>query len=101
LLSPLSPPRHPVQLARFARFGLRGADRAAAQLQTPEARALLAGLAAHSVLPLERWMSAGVGLVLAAYAHVVGWPVAEGGSQAITDALVAILREHGGEVVCG
>ena len=100
LLSPLSVPHHPLHLARFARFGLRGADRAADRLRTPEARALLAGLAAHSVLPLDRWMSAGVGLVLAAYAHVVGWPVAEGGSQAITDALVAILREHGGEVVC-
>ena len=90
-LSPLTLPHHPLQLARFARFGLRGADRAATHLHTSEARALLAGLAAHSVLPLERWMSAGVGLMLAAYAHVVGWPVAEGGSQAITDALVAIL----------
>ena len=99
-LSPLTLPHHPLQLARFARFGLRGADRAATHLHTSEARALLAGLAAHSVLPLERWMSAGVGLMLAAYAHVVGWPVAEGGSQAITDALVAILRAHGGEVVC-
>ena len=100
LLAPLAVPHHPLQVARFARFGLRGADRAADRLQTPEARALLAGLAAHSVLPLDRWLSAGVGLVLGAYAHVVGWPVAAGGSQAITDALVAILREHGGEVVC-
>jgi phytoene dehydrogenase-like protein len=100
LLSPLTPPRHPLQLARFARYGLRGADRTAAHLHTSEGRALLAGLAAHSVLPLDRWMTAGVGLMLAAYAHVVGWPVAEGGSQAITDALVAILHAHGGEVVC-
>ena len=55
-------------------------------------RALFAGLAAHSVLPLDRWLSSGVGLTLAAYAHLVGWPVAEGGSQAVVDALVAILR---------
>ena len=80
-LSPLTLPHHPLQLARFARFGLRGADRAATHLHTSEARGLLAGLAAHSVLPLERWMSAGVGLMLAAYAHVVGWPVAEGGAR--------------------
>src|SRR4051794_11636840 len=100
LLAPLAVPHHPLQLARFARYGLRGADRTADRLQTPEARALLAGLAAHSVLPLDRWLSAGVALVLAAYAHVVGWPVAEGGSQAITDALVAILHQHGSEIVC-
>lgn len=102
LLSPLSVPRHPVRLARFAASGLRGADRLAERrFATPGGRGLLAGLAAHSVLPLHRWLSAGVGLVLAAYAHVVGWPVAEGGSQAIVDALVAILRRHGGTVECG
>jgi phytoene dehydrogenase-like protein len=102
LLSPLSVPHHPLRLARFATVGLRGADRLAERrFGTERGRALLAGLAAHSVLPLDRWLSAGVGLVLAAYAHLVGWPVAAGGSQAITDALVAILREHGGSVECG
>ncbi len=100
LLSPLRVPRHPLRLARFATSGLRGADKAARRLDTVEGRALLAGLAGHSVLSLDRWLSAGVGLVLGAYAHVVGWPVAEGGSQSIADALVAILGEHGGQVVC-
>ncbi len=52
------------------------------------------------MLPLDRWFSSGVGLTLAAYAHLVGWPVAQGGAQAVVDALVAILREHGGDVVC-
>lgn len=102
LLSPLAIPRHPLRLARFATAGLRGADRLVdRRFSTPHGRALLAGLAAHSVLPLDRWLSSGVGLVLGAYAHVVGWPVAQGGSQAITDALVAILRAHGGTVECG
>jgi phytoene dehydrogenase-like protein len=100
LMSPLTVPRHPVRLARFATAGLRGADKAARRLDTVRGRALLAGLAGHSVLSLDRWLSAGVGLVLGAYAHLVGWPVAAGGSQTITDALVAILRGHGGDVVC-
>ena len=102
LLAPLSIPRHPLRLARFATSGLRGAERLAdRRMRTEAGRALVAGLGAHSVLALDRWLSAGVGLTLAAYAHLVGWPVAEGGSQAITDALVAILREHGGDVECG
>lgn len=101
LLAPLSIPRHPLRLARFAPAGVRGAEQLARRrLATEEGQALLAGLAAHSILRLDQTLSGGVGLVLGALAHLVGWPVAEGGSQAIADALVAILREHGGEVVC-
>jgi phytoene dehydrogenase-like protein len=101
LLSLPSLPRHPVALSRFALPGLLGAERLARRrLATEPARALFAGLAAHSVLRLDRWLSSGVGLTLAAYAHLVGWPVARGGSQAVTDALVAILGEHGGTVEC-
>ena len=59
-------------------------------------RAFFAGHAAHSVLPLERRPSAGFGLVLLASGHVVGWPFPRGGAQAISDALVARLRELGG-----
>ncbi len=102
LLSPLAVPRHPLRLARFAPAGLRGGEQLARRrLATEEGRALLAGLAAHSELALHRTMSAGVGLVLGALAHIAGWPFAKGGSQALVDALVAILAEHGGEVVCG
>ncbi|HEU4840159.1 MAG TPA: NAD(P)/FAD-dependent oxidoreductase [Ilumatobacteraceae bacterium] len=101
LLALPSIPRHPVAVARFARVGLPGAERVARRrLSTPGGRALFGGLAAHSVLPLDRWFSSGVGLTLAAYAHLVGWPVAQGGAQTVVDALVAILREHGGDVVC-
>lgn len=94
-------PRHPVAASRFAVDGLFGAERVAARrLSTVAGRALFGGLAAHSVLPLHRWFSSGVGLTLAAYAHVVGWPVAAGGSQSVIDALVSILRSHGGEIEC-
>ena len=66
-----------------------------------EARALVAGLAAHSVLPLHRLPTGAVGLLLGVLAHDPGWPVAEGGSQRIADALVSLLEAHGGTVECG
>ena len=62
---------------------------------------LFAGLAAHSMLPLTRSPSAGVGLVLALLGHHVGWPFARSGSQAIADALASYLRSLGGEIRTG
>ena len=63
------------------------------------APALLTGAAAHAILPLPGLAAAGAGLALSAYAHAQGWPIPIGGSQAITDALVADLRAHGGTLV--
>jgi phytoene dehydrogenase-like protein len=62
------------------------------------ARASFAGHCAHSMLPLERRPSAGFGLALVALGHAIGWPFPRGGAQRIADALVALLRELGGEV---
>jgi phytoene dehydrogenase-like protein len=102
VLGPLRLPRHPVLLARFARHALWPARTLAVRwFRTEPARALVAGLAAHSVLPLERPPTAAFGLILAAAAHAHGWPVARGGSQRLADALVAYLRRRGGEVVTG
>jgi phytoene dehydrogenase-like protein len=102
LLDPLRLPRHPLLLARFGLLGARAAARlAAARFGGERARGLFAGIAAHPMLPLERPPTAGYALLLAALGHAVGWPLPRGGSQAITDALVANLRELGGEVVCG
>src|SRR5260221_10821082 len=64
-----------------------------------KARGLFAGLAAHSFLPLEQVISASFGLVLGALGHAVGWPLARGGSQKITEAMAAYLRSLGGEIV--
>jgi phytoene dehydrogenase-like protein len=100
LLSPLSVPRHPVAMARFGFTGLRGATGVAHRFRGDKAAGLLAGLAAHSILPLDRALTTAFGSTLGALGHLVGWPLAESGSQKITDALVAILAEHGGEVVC-
>ena len=101
VMAPLSVPRHPLRLARFGLDALRPATSVGRRrFDSDRGAALLAGLAAHSILALERPLTTGVGLFLGGLAHVVGWPCAEGGSQAITDALVAILRSHGGDVVC-
>jgi phytoene dehydrogenase-like protein len=79
--------------------GLLSARAIARLFETDRARALFAGNAAHSVLPLERAASAGFGLTLCAAAHVDGWAFPRGGSQALVDALAARLVELGGEIV--
>jgi phytoene dehydrogenase-like protein len=95
-------PRHPLSLARFGLAALRSAKGLAeARFDMQPARALFAGAAAHSVLPLEQPASASFGLVLLVLAHASGWPFPRGGSQAIADALAARLRELGGEIETG
>ena len=100
LLGPVRPPRHPLALARFGLRAVRSAHGLARALFRGErAQALFAGLAAHSMLPLERPPSAAVALVLAITGHALGWPIPAGGSQRISDALASYLRSLGGEVV--
>jgi phytoene dehydrogenase-like protein len=103
LLGPLPvPPRHPLAMARFGLKAVRSArGLAESAFEGDRARALFAGLAAHSILPLERPVSAAFGLVLGTVAHAVGWPMARGGSGQIADALAAHLRSLGGEIVTG
>jgi len=100
LLGPLCLPRHPLALARFGLYALRAARGLAESLFAgPRARALFAGLAAHSMLPLEQRPSAAFGLVLGMAGHAVGWPVSRGGAQMVPNALASYLRSLGGEVV--
>ncbi|HZB96208.1 MAG TPA: NAD(P)/FAD-dependent oxidoreductase [Herpetosiphonaceae bacterium] len=102
LLSPKPLPRYPITLARFGLYGIRSAQGLAKSAFTgTRARALFAGMAAHSILPLDQPLTAGVGLLFAALGHKVGWPVARGGSQQIADALSCYLRSLGGEIVTG
>ena len=101
ILGPLRLPRHPVVLARFGRVALRSArGLAEARFRGERARALFAGLAAHSILPLEHPATAAVALVLGILGHAVGWPLPRGGSQRIADALASCLRSLGGEIAC-
>jgi phytoene dehydrogenase-like protein len=102
VLAPLrSVPAHPAAVARFGIEGLQPASRLARRFVTEEARALIAGVCAHAILPLDTLLTSGFGLMLAIIAHAVGWPFAEGGSARITDALASELASLGGEVITG
>ena len=103
LLRPvLHVPRHPLGLARFGPLALRSATGfARGRFRDAPAQALFAGVAAHSMLRLDRPLSASFGLVLATFAHSAGWPMARGGSSAVTNALVAELEAAGGTVATG
>ncbi len=102
LLSPLTiPPEHPVTMARFGAIGVLPARTVARRgFDTELGRALFAGLAGHSILSLKAPMTAAYGLTLGVLAHLVGWPLARGGSQRIADALVEVLEGLGGRVEC-
>jgi len=102
VLGPPRLPRHPALAARFGLSGLQPADVLARRVFGGErARALLAGMAAHSIQPLSAPGTAAFGLVLLALAHATGWPVARGGSAAIASALRACLEALGGELETG
>ncbi len=102
LLGTLRMPRHPLLLARFGLNAVRSAvGLGRAKFKGREALGLFAGLAAHSMLPLDRPLSAAFGLVLGAAGHAVGWPLPRGGSQNISNALASYLRSLGGEIVTG
>src|SRR5262249_57000363 len=102
ILRPRRLPMHPILMARFGIRAIRsGRGLARATFKTERARALVAGLAAVAMLPLEDLSTAAVALALAVPAHVAGWPIVRGGSQQLTSALVSYLRSLGGEVVTG
>lgn len=102
----LAPPKLPQSPVNTTRFGLRALPSALSAARSwfddEKARALLAGNAAHSVLPLDRPLTTNaIALMLMTAGHAVGWPMAKGGSQRITDALAAYLKSLGGEVETG
>jgi phytoene dehydrogenase-like protein len=102
ILGPLRMPTDPLLFARFGLLALQPLDVLSRhRFRGSAAPALLAGIAAHAMLPLSWPATASFGLVLGASAHAVGWPLARGGSQSITRALVACLESHGGELVVG
>jgi phytoene dehydrogenase-like protein len=97
----LHPPRHPLRLARFGIPAAMPATLLARRFKGEPARALFGGVAAHAFSPLTRPMSSSVGMALICSCHHYGWPVARGGSQAIPDALAAVVRENGGTIETG
>ncbi len=100
VLRPAHIPRHPGLLAQFGRDAVfPAASLAARKFKTEKARAVFAGIAAHSVMPLTAWGSAAFGILLWATCHAVGWPFARGGSQLIATALARYLDQLGGRIV--
>lgn len=102
ILGPVNPFRHSLTMARFGVHAMQPASYLAkSRFKSEAARALFAGLAAHSIMPLEAWGTSAIGLVLAAVAHTRGWPIPKGGSQRIADAMSSYLRSLGGEILPG
>ncbi len=94
-------PRHPFALARFGLPAALPATVLTRIWKDPQAKALFGGVAAHAFSPLEQPLSSAVGMALTTACHRFGWPVAQGGSRAISDALAAVLTEHGGRIETG
>lgn len=102
VLGPLRWPRHPLALARFGWYAMQPAESLARRVFAGDpARALFAGIAAHSMLPLDTRPTGGVALALNVMAHVAGWSLPRGGAQSLSNALAAHLRSLGGEIVTG
>ncbi len=100
ILAPLHIVRHPFPFARFGLSALRSASGLArGRFQGERARALIAGLAAHSMLPLDAPATASIALVLGLLAHAVGWPFPRGGAQKLTGALVSYAQSLGVRIV--
>jgi phytoene dehydrogenase-like protein len=91
-------PRHPFRMARFGLAAMQPAHMLARRFSGPRARALFAGIAAHSFLSFDEPFSSAIGIVLGAAAHAVGWPVPRGGAGSITRALIAHLHTLGSKL---
>ena len=102
VLAPLrSVPSHPLAMARFGLEGMLSARLLARRFKTEEAAALPAGAAAHSMLPLSAPFTGSFGLLFTMTAHSTGWPLVEGGSARVVDALVGELESLGGKLITG
>ncbi len=103
LLGPLPlPPHHPLAFGRFGLYAVQPAMTfATTRFREARARALFGGLAAHSMLPLDKLVTAGFGLGLGIAGHAIGWPLARCGSDKIANAMVAYLQALGGEITTG
>ncbi|MEA1902505.1 MAG: NAD(P)/FAD-dependent oxidoreductase [Actinomycetota bacterium] len=102
VLSPVTiNPKHKAAYARIAAIGGLPASLLAKRFETDEARALIAGLAAHSIAPFHAPATAAVGVMLGAIGHAEGWPMARGGSRSISEALAAQFTSLGGRIETG
>lgn len=101
ILGGLQFPKHPLAMAWLGWNAIQPASKIAEKFSTKKARAVLAGMAGHSMLPPDQRVTGGFGVILWATCYAVGWPFAAGGSQSIANALAALLKTLGGEIVTG
>ncbi|MGB3303045.1 phytoene desaturase family protein [Gordonia sp. (in: high G+C Gram-positive bacteria)] len=94
-------PAHPIKLAAFGPRALLPVSLMAKAFRTDAGRALYGGIAAHVYTSFDKPLTASLGLMIAASGHRYGWPVAEGGSGAITGAVATALIAHGGRIETG
>jgi phytoene dehydrogenase-like protein len=91
-------PRHAGLMARFGMVAVQSARVVSRRFRDQRTRALFAGLAAHSFLSLDEPLSAAFAILMAVPAHAIGWPIARGGAQSLTNALCSFLSTLGGKV---
>lgn len=102
LFGTLRIPKNPLKMMRFGWFGMFSAKILTNSLfRNSRTKAFFAGMAAHSILPLDKAFSASFGLVLGTSMHAVGWPIAKGGSASVTDAMARYFYSLGGEIETG
>jgi len=101
VLGPLCYPKHPFDMARFGMSALTSSKHLSKRFKTVEVRALIAGMAAHSIQPLTNLATSAVALVLMTSAHLKGWPIPKGGSNQIANALASYFISIGGEIETG
>ena len=102
VLAPAHLPKHLMLMTSFGKLAIQAATSfARSHFSGDAARALFAGLAGHSLLPLERRPTAAFGLLLGMLGHAVGWPLPKGGSQRISNAMSEYLTSLGGRIFTG
>lgn len=100
-LGPLHFPSHPLAMAGFGLKALTSASYFVDRFKEKHARGLFAGMAAHSIQPLNNLSTTAIGLVLMATGHLKGWPIPKGGSASIANALGSYFKSIGGTIQTG
>ncbi|MCH8330182.1 MAG: NAD(P)/FAD-dependent oxidoreductase [Bacteroidetes bacterium] len=99
LLGPLS---LNVNLIKMGRFGIQALQPASIfarnSFKGEMGRGFFAGLAAHSILPLDKISTAAIGIVLNILGHDPGWPMPKGGAQEIANAMGKLFESLGGKI---
>lgn len=98
ILGPLHLPHHPLKVAKFGLTALPPVTVLAEKFKTAQAKGLLAGMAAHSIQPLNNLTTSAIAMVLMAAAHTKGWPLPKGGSVKIAEAMAAHFIALGGKI---